>query len=133
MNALFKAYRCPSYEKFINKAGNLERHLTTFKERIKHVFPKNVYQLREILFDKLDSFKIPYSDDQELFKNMAIFDFEPICVQEDKFRDVATMTWIGRHVPISVSNSSNLIEKPIFLCNSNPGALVSHLLMLSMD
>ena len=55
---------------------------------------------------------------------MAIFDFESICVQEEKFRDTDTRTWTGRHVPISVSNSSNLIEKLIFSCNSNRGALV---------
>ena len=86
-------------------------------------FPKT-YQPRETLFDNLDSFNIPYSDDQKLFDNMAIFHFESICVQEDKFRDTDTATWIGKHVPISVSISSNLSEQPIFLCDSNPGALV---------
>ena len=53
------------------------RNIWSFaKKRIKQVFPKNVYQLREILFDKLDSFNIPYSDDQKLFQNIATFDFE---------------------------------------------------------
>ena len=32
INALFKAYRCPSSDQFIKKAQKLERHLTTCKE-----------------------------------------------------------------------------------------------------
>ena len=55
---------------------------------------------------------------------MAIFDFESICVQADKFRETDTTTWIGKQVPISVPISNNLIQKPLFLRNSNPGALV---------
>ena len=33
--------------------------------------------------------------------------------------------WIGKHVPISVSISSNLIPEAIFLCNANPHHLFS--------
>ena len=40
INALFKAYRCPSCDQFIKTAQYLEQHLTTCKERVKHVFPK---------------------------------------------------------------------------------------------
>ena len=44
-------------------AYNLERQLTTCEKRARHVFPENVYQVRETLFDKLDSFNIPYTDE----------------------------------------------------------------------
>ena len=91
---------------------------------MKHIYPKNVYQLRETLFDKLDSFNIQYRDDQKLFNILAVFDFESICIPEQKFKNTETTTWIGKHVPISVSISSNLIAMPIFLCNSNPRDLV---------
>ena len=40
INALFKAYRWPTPDQVNNKAGNLERHLTTYKERVKHICPK---------------------------------------------------------------------------------------------
>ena len=50
--------------------------------------------------------------------------FESISVQEDKISDTDTTTWIGKHIPLSVSISSKLIEQPIFLCLSRPGALV---------
>ena len=38
------------------------------------------YIKSEKLFDKLDSFGNNYTSDQKLFKNLAIFDFESICV-----------------------------------------------------
>ena len=58
INALFKAFRCPTCDKYFQKTGKLERHLVSCSERVKHIYPKNVYQLRETLFDKLDSFDI---------------------------------------------------------------------------
>ena len=91
---------------------------------MKHIYPKNVYQLRETLFDKLSSFGIQYTDDQKLFSNLAVFDFESICIPEEKFKNTDTTTWIGKHVPISVSISSKLIAEPLFLSNSNPRDLV---------
>ena len=108
-----------------NRTLNLERHVTICSERVKNVYPRNVYQIRGTLFDKLDSFGIKYTSEQKLFKNLAIFDFESICVQEETFRDTNTTTWIRKHVPISVSFSSNLVEEPIFICNSHPHHLVA--------
>ena len=124
INALFKAIRCPTCDTYFQKTGNLKRHLVRCSERVKHIYPKNVYQLRKTLFDKLDSFDIQYTDDQKLFTNLAVFDFESICIPEEKFKSTETTTWIGKHVPISASISSNLITMPIFLYNSNPRDLV---------
>ena len=81
--------------------------------------------IRETLFDKLDYFGIKYTSEQKLFKNLAIFDFESIYVQEETFRNTIRTTWIWKHVPISVSISSNLVEGPIFLCNSDHHHLVA--------
>ena len=124
INELFKAFRCPTCDTYFQKTGNLERHLVRCSERVKHIYPKNVYQLRETLFDKLDSFGIQYTDDQELFTNLAVFEFESMCIPEEKLKNTETTTWIGKHDPISVSIFSNLIAKPILLCNSNPRDLV---------
>ena len=41
-------------------------------------------------------------------------------MQEQSFNDTETTTWIGKHVAIPISISSNLVEKPIFLYNSVP-------------
>ena len=68
----------------------------------------------------MDSFGIEYTNEQTLFKNLAIFDFESICVQEESFKDTVITKWTGKHIPISVSISSNAVKEPIFLCNSDP-------------
>ena len=125
INALFEAFQCTTYDTFFSKTGNLERQLVTCSDRVKHIYPKNVYQLRETLFEKLDAFNNPYLNEQKLFKNSAIFVFESICVKQDSYKQTETTTWIGKHVPISVFIPSNLIPEPIFLCNANPCHLIS--------
>ena len=125
INALFKTFRCTTRDTFFSKTGNLERQLVTCSDRVKHIYPKNVFELRETLFEMLDAFNIPYGKEQKLFKNLAIFDFDSIFVKEESYKQTETTTWIGKHVPISVSISSNLIPEPIFLCNANPQHLIS--------
>ena len=56
---------------------------------------------------------------------MTIFDFESICVKEESYKQTETTTWIGKHVPISVSISSNLIPERHFLCNAKLHQLIS--------
>ena len=117
INALFKAFRCSTCDNYFQKTGNLERHLVTY-------ISKECVSTPKYFFDKLDSFDIQYTDDQQLFNNLAVFDFESICIPEENFKSTETTTWNGKHAPISVSITSNLITKPIFLCNSNPRDLV---------
>ena len=69
INALFKTFRCTTCETFFSKTGNLERYLVTSSDRVKHTYPKNVFELRETLLEKLDAFKISYRKEQKLFKN----------------------------------------------------------------
>ena len=57
-------------------------------------------------------------------KNLAVLDFESICVPSNELKDTNTTTWIGKHEPISVSISSNLLQEPIFLCNKDPKTLI---------
>ena len=125
INAVFQSFRCPNCDTFFNRTFNLERHLTTCSERVKNVYPRNVYQIRETLFDKLDSFGIKYTSEQKLFKNSATLDFESNCVRKETFKDTNTTTWIKNKVAISESISSNLVEEPIFLWNSDPHHLVA--------
>ena len=61
INAIFQAFRCPNCDNFFSRAFNLERHLTTCSERVKNVYPRNVYQIRETLFDKLNSLGVNYT------------------------------------------------------------------------
>ena len=124
IDSFFKCFRCPSCDCFFNRSDNFNRHLLTCKDRVRHIYPKNVYTLRKTLFEKLDGFNIPVSKDNTLFNNLAIFDFESICVPSVELKATQTATWIGKHVPISVSISSNLIDEPIFLYNKDPQKLI---------
>ena len=54
INALFQPYCCPSCDHFNKMVQHLRRHLATCKETDEHISPKDVYQLRETLFDKLN-------------------------------------------------------------------------------
>ena len=91
---------------------------------MKHIYPKNVYELRETLFEKLEGFSFPVSEGNKFFNNLAIFYFESICVPTEELKQTQTTTWIGKHVPILVSISSNLIDEPIILYNKDPQNLI---------
>ena len=124
INKFFKKFRCPSCDVFFNHSGHFNRHLKTCKERVKKVYPRGVYSLRETLFEKLDNFSIAYPEDYTLFNNLAVFDFEAICVHSVDISNTATTSWIGTHVPVWVSIFSNLLKEPIFLCEKYPNRLI---------
>ena len=52
--AMFTVLRCPPGDTFFNRTSKIERHLTGWSERVKHVYPKCVYQIRENFFYKLN-------------------------------------------------------------------------------
>ena len=65
ITADFLSFRCPNCDTFSKTAFNVEQHLTTCNERVKIVYPRNVYQTREARFDKLDSFGIKNTSQQK--------------------------------------------------------------------
>ena len=113
-----------SGDTFFNKSDNFNKHLLRCKDRVKHFYPKSVYELRKTLFEKLEEFSLPVSEDNKLFNNLAIFDFESICVPTEELKETQTTTWIGKHDPISVFISSKLIDEPIFLYSKDPQNLI---------
>ena len=124
INKIFKKFRCPSCDVFFNHSGHFNRHLKTCKERVKNIYPRGAYSLRETLFEKLDNFSITYPEDIALFRNFVVFDFEAICVQSVEANNTLTTSLIGTHVPVSVSLSSNLLDEPVFLCENDPNRLI---------
>ena len=119
INAVRPSYCRPNYEIFFRRTITLERFSNLSREGVENVYPKNAYQPGKTLFEKLGSFGIEYTIEQTLFENLATFDFELICVQEESFKDADTTEWIGKHISISVSISSNLVKEPIFHCYSD--------------
>ena len=73
---------------------------------------KTYIKPKKALFDKLYSFGLDYTNEQTVFKNLAIFHFESIYTQEKSFEDTDTTKWIGKQIPISVSVSANLKKEP---------------------
>ena len=124
IHAVFQSFRCPDCDTFFNTTFNLQQILTICSDWVKNVYPTNVYQTQETLLDKFDSFEIEYTNEPTLFKKLAIFDFESICVQEESFKNTDTTKWIGKVIPILVSISTILVKEPIFHCNSDPHHLV---------
>ena len=73
IDSFVKCFRCPSCDCFFNISKNCNRHLMTCKDRVRHIYPNNVYTLPETLFEKLEGFKIPVSKDNTLFNNLFRF------------------------------------------------------------
>ena len=46
-------------------------------------------------------------------------------MKNSKLIDTETTFWVGKHEPISMSITSNLLDKPIFICDTEPHSLVS--------
>ena len=92
IDSFFKCFRCPSCDTFFHKSDHFNQHLLRCKDRVRHIYPKNVYELRETLFEKLEGFNLPVFDDNKLFSNLAIFDFESICVPTEELKETQTTT-----------------------------------------
>ena len=53
---------------------------------MKPIYPKNEYELQKTLFEKLEGFNLPVSEDNKLLNNLAIFNFESICVAIEELK-----------------------------------------------
>ena len=99
-------------------------HLRNCSENTQHRYPTGAYQLSETVFDRLEDVNIVVPEELRLFSHLIVFDFESVTVTDLTLNNTELTSWIGKHVPISVSISSNLLEETIFLCNSDPNQLI---------
>ena len=113
--SLVKFFGSSTCDTFFSKNDNLERLLVDCIERLERFYPKNVYELRECIFEKLDAFKFPYKNEQFFFENLAVFDFELTNVEEETYKETETTNWIGEPVAILVSILSNFPILSAFL------------------
>ena len=67
------------------------------------IYPKNVYELRELLFGKLGGFNFQVSEENRLFNYLALFVFESIRLATEELNETQNINWIGKH---SCSNFS---------------------------
>ena len=75
INSFLKCSPCPNCDIFFHTSGHFNQHLLRSKDRVRQNYPDNVYELRENLFEKLEEFNLPISEENKLFNNLAIFDF----------------------------------------------------------
>ena len=87
IEGFFECIRCPSCDTFFDKSDHFDQHLLRCKDRVRHIYTKNVYELRKTLFEKLDEYNLPVSEDNKLFNNLVIFDFESICVPTEELKE----------------------------------------------
>ena len=66
IDRFFKCFRCPSCDTFFYRSEFLNKHLLRCKDRVRHIYPKNVYELRKSLFEKLEEFNLPVSEEKLL-------------------------------------------------------------------
>ena len=123
INTISKAFHCPS-DQFIKNTTSLVQHLTTWKDTVIHVFPKQSISTAKHTLWRARPLRYSCTVVQNVPKNLAFLDFESISVQEDKFLGIATPTWMGKHVPISISSSCSLMPELNFPRNSYPCDLV---------
>ena len=124
-NLLFKIYRCSTFDQFIKKAENFERKLTTSQEGGKHVLSTNVYQLRERLFDKLYSTFFGFLS--QMFKSFSrawqFVNLNQFVCTTSFVKPMPSARPMSTYL-LSVSITSNVIEAPFFLNNSDPREFV---------
>ena len=125
VNKVFKWLRCSTCDKFFRTIFSLQRHSLNCDELVRNIHPRSVYQLRETFLDKLKAFDMELTKDKLLFNNFAVFDFESICLKSSTTAATKTITWVGKHEPISVYMTSNLLEEPSFICDTETRSLVS--------
>ena len=58
------------------------------------------------------------------FQQFGYINFKSICVSFNELKDTKTTTFKGKHEPSELSNSSNLLQEPIFLCSEDTKSLI---------
>ena len=124
INKFLKKFRCYVCDQFFDRSFNLMRHIQTCSKNTQHKYPTGAYQLSETIFDRLDDVQINVPQELRLFSHLIVFDFESITVPDNTLRNTDLTSWIGKHVPISVSTASNLLKDPIFTCKEDPYQLI---------
>ena len=75
IDSFFKCFRCPRCDTFFKRSEFPNKHLLRYKDRVKQIYPKNVYKFRETLFEKLEGLNFPVSEDNKLLNNLSNFQF----------------------------------------------------------
>ena len=76
-----------------------------------NVPPGNLNEIREALFDKMETFEIRYTCQQKPFEKLVKFNYESTSNQEENFKKHRQPRGSGNKVPITLPNSSNFAKE----------------------
>ena len=127
---VFHSHICPHCTDLFRTTQHLNRHVLVCGKRDKDLYPGGPYVLSRTIFEKLEEEGIIVPADLRLYPYMAVFDFESICRPSYDINDTECISFLGKHVPISVSIASNLESEPRFIVNKDPAALVREFVLV---
>ena len=109
-NTLYAKYPVQPVETFegvtIDKLQKAET--LTCEAGVRHVYKGGVYHTTPSAFQRLDDERITVADTLRFYPYRATFDFECFFDGEDLPANSDRVQWIARHVPLSVSVTSNV-------------------------
>ena len=122
---LSKKYQCEKCLKLFDREWNMQRHYKNCYKRTKYNFPGGFHKSSVTIFDKLDSLGIHTPAKLRYYKHFVVWDMEAM-LQKINQRTSDKLQWISRHVPVSVSITSNVqgFESPRCFVETSTSTLI---------
>ena len=121
-------YQCSGCDKLFNRVHNFKVHKPC-KSKTSYRYKGGYHKVNPNIFEELENNGIRVDDHLRHFKYFAVYDFESIL---DPLKDKSgnKLKWTHKHIPVSVSVSSNVpgFTEPKCFINSEPSSLVKSLL-----
>ena len=121
---LVQIFPMPKLRYFFPQSRPLQPSSSLLQRPNRKHLSKECLHLTETSFKNMDVFIIEYIKEKTLFQNVAILEFESICIPSVELTTTKLVNWIGKHEPILVSITFNLLDKPIFLRVKDPQFLI---------
>ena len=104
---LANKFQCEKYNKMFNRYWNLKRHYVNCYERTQYLFPGGFHTHQETIFDKLESLTIYVPESDRYYPTFIVWDMEAVLMKATT-SCTDQMIFLSKHVPVSVSISSNV-------------------------
>ena len=105
-----KSYCCSRCGKFWKHVGMLHRHERTCEAKVHYTFPGGAYKTPPTIFELLEDEGFTIPPHLKYFPYRATFDFECMFNRQTGLNNTEKLTWNAKHIPLSVSVSSNVPE-----------------------
>ena len=110
MKKYSKSFCCSRCRKFGKDGFMLNHHERTCEAKVHYMFPGGAYKTPPTIFQLLEDEGFTIPDHLKYFPYRATFDFECMFNPKTSLNDTEKLTWNAKHIPLSVSVCSNMIE-----------------------